>query len=65
VFAWAGEPAAAMDLLERLAVDESGLAPAAIVRQPIYSVPLRDDPRFRALAERLEAQMAEWAIKLK
>jgi hypothetical protein len=64
VFAWAGEPAAAMDLLERLAVDEPGLPPAYIARAPIYSVPLRDDARFRALAERLEAQMAVWATKL-
>jgi len=58
VFAWAGEPAAAMDLLERLATEEPGLAPADIAREPKFSVPLRDDARFRALAERLEAQMA-------
>jgi serine/threonine protein kinase len=58
VLAWAGDSAAAIDLLERLAVDEPGLAPALIARQPIYSVPLRDDARFRALVERLEAQMA-------
>ena len=47
-----------MDLLERLAVDVPGLAPASIARAPIYSEPLRDDARFRALAERLEADMA-------
>jgi hypothetical protein len=41
-----------------LAVEEPGLPPAEIVRQPIYSVPLRDDTRFRALAERLEERMA-------
>jgi eukaryotic-like serine/threonine-protein kinase len=58
VFAWADEPAAAMDLLERLAIEEPGLPPAHIARVPTYSVPLRDDARFRALAERLEAQMA-------
>jgi eukaryotic-like serine/threonine-protein kinase len=64
VFAWAGEPAAAMDLLERLAVEEPGLPPAAIVRQPIYSVPLRDDARFRALAERLEVQMTAFEAQM-
>jgi len=58
VFAWAGEPAAAMDLLEQLAVAEPGLSPAGIARDPRYSMPLRDDARFRALAARLEAQMA-------
>jgi len=58
VFAWAAESAAAMELLERLATEEPGLPPAMIVREPTYAVPLRDDARFRALAERLEAQMA-------
>jgi len=58
VFAWAGEPATAMDLLERLAIDEPGLPPAHIAREPKYSVPLRDNARFRTLAARLEAQMA-------
>jgi hypothetical protein len=58
VLAWAGEGDAAVDLLERLAVDEPGLPPAMIARQPWYTVPLADHPRFRALVARLDAQMA-------
>jgi hypothetical protein len=58
VFAWAGEGDAAVGLLERLAVAVPGLPPATIARQPSYTVPLRDHPGFRALAARLEAQMA-------
>jgi TolB-like protein len=64
VFAWAGEGDAAVELLERLAVDEPGLPPASIARQPLYSVPLRDHPGFRALGSRLDAQMAATALEL-
>jgi hypothetical protein len=49
---------AAVGLLERLAVAVPRLPPAAIARQPYSTVPLRDHPGFRALAARLEAQMA-------
>lgn len=56
--AWAGEHDAAVELLERLATDEPGLPPALIARQPWYTVPLRDHPRFRALLARLDPQMA-------
>ncbi len=63
IFAWAGEQDAAVDLLERLAVDEPGLPPALIARQPWYTVPLRDHARFRALTMRLEAQMAALTLE--
>lgn len=62
-FAWAGESDAAVDLLERLAVDEPGMPPGYIARQPWYTVPLVDHPRFRALVARLEAQMAATTLE--
>jgi hypothetical protein len=64
VFAWAGEPAAAMDLLERLANEEPRPPPAYIARDPIYSERLSDDARFRALVERLEARMAGFKAQI-
>jgi hypothetical protein len=64
VFVWSGEPAAAMDLLEQLAIEEPGMPPGYIARAPIYSVPLRDDARFRALVERLEGQMRNFEAQI-
>jgi hypothetical protein len=55
-FAWAGEGDRAVELLERLAVDVPGLPPGIIARQPWYTVPLRDNPRFQALLAQLEAR---------
>jgi hypothetical protein len=57
-FAWAGEGDAAVELLEPLAREEPGLPPALIARQPWFTVPLRNHPRFRALLAELDAQMA-------
>jgi len=58
VLAWAGEHADAVDLLEELAVTPPIMPPAEIVRSPYFTVPLRDDPGFQALAARLDAKMA-------
>jgi TolB-like protein len=58
VFAWAGAPDEAMDLLEQLATVEAGLGPAEITRDPLYAVPLADNARYKALSKKLEAQMA-------
>jgi TolB-like protein/tetratricopeptide (TPR) repeat protein len=58
VFAWAGEQDEAVNLLERLATSAGGLAPAEIARDPIFTIPLADHPRYQALKARLEAQMA-------
>ena len=57
VLAWAGRGDAAVDLLTRLATDRPGALPADIARQPLYTTPLRDNARFAALKERLEAEM--------
>jgi hypothetical protein len=54
VLAWGGHGDAAVDLLTRLATD---IPPADIARQPLYATPLRDNTRFAALKERLEAEM--------
>jgi hypothetical protein len=56
--AWAGKQDAAVDLLTRLATDVPGSSPAEIARQPLYTTPLRDNARFAALVQRLEAEMA-------
>jgi serine/threonine protein kinase/tetratricopeptide (TPR) repeat protein len=64
IFAWAQEGDSAVELLERLAVEEPGPPPALIARQPLYSVPLRDHPGFRALLGRLDAEMAAAALEL-
>jgi hypothetical protein len=63
IYAWTGAYAEAMDLLEQLAVVDAGLMPAEITRDPTFTVPLAEDPRYRALAERLEAQMAASTLR--
>jgi TolB-like protein len=58
ILAWSGERDEAAALLEQLADDVPGLAPANITRDPLYTQPLAGNARFQALSERLEAQMA-------
>ena len=64
VFAWAGAPDDAMDLLEQLATVKAGLGPAEITRDPIFAVPLADNARYQALKAKLEAEMAATAKEL-
>jgi TolB-like protein/predicted Ser/Thr protein kinase len=58
VLAWTSKQDVAVDLLTRLATDVPGLPPADVARQPYYTTPLRDNPRFAGLVQRLEAEMA-------
>jgi predicted Zn-dependent protease len=58
VLAWAGHRDEAAALLEELSVAIPGLSPASITRDPIYADALADNPRFKVLSARLEAQMA-------
>jgi TolB-like protein/DNA-binding winged helix-turn-helix (wHTH) protein len=58
VYAWAGAGDEATALLENLATVEPGAYPADITRDPFYNVPLANNSRYRALADRLEAQIA-------
>jgi TolB-like protein/DNA-binding winged helix-turn-helix (wHTH) protein len=57
IYAWNGDSGDALDVLERLATGTPGVSPAEIVRDPWYTMPLAHDPRFEALAARLEEQM--------
>lgn len=58
VFAWAGAHDEAVALLERLATQPPVLGPAEIARDPFFAKPLVGDERYRALARRLEAEIA-------
>jgi len=60
VFAWAGAEDEAVALLEQLAVLRPGLLPAEITRDPLYFIPLTENSRYRALAERLEVQIENY-----
>ncbi len=56
-FAWSGAHNEAVDLLEELSTSTPGPGPAWITRDPLFGVPLAQHPRYRALCDRLEAQM--------
>jgi hypothetical protein len=58
VLAWAGQEDEAATMLEQLADAIPGVSPAMIARDPIYTVALADNARFKALSAKLEAQMA-------
>lgn len=49
--------AEAMNLVEELLAATPGPGPAHIARDPFLTVPLAKNERYRALVERLEAQM--------
>jgi TolB-like protein/DNA-binding winged helix-turn-helix (wHTH) protein len=54
VDAWCGAPEEAVALLRDLSVARPGLGPGAIARDPVFTVPLANDPAFRALSAELE-----------
>jgi len=61
VYAWSGAADDAASLLEQLSTlipMNLDLAPAAIARDPLYTVPLARNARYQALRARIEAQMA-------
>jgi TolB-like protein/DNA-binding winged helix-turn-helix (wHTH) protein len=57
VLAWAGAEEEATEVLEDLATKFTALGPAEIVRDPLFSLPLRGNSRYRQLATQLEAQI--------
>ena len=57
IYAWSGAQDEAVDLLEALVTARPGTAPAWVTRDPLFTVPLAHNPRYRALVGRLEAQM--------
>jgi hypothetical protein len=58
VLAWGGAPDEAVTLLESLSRDYPGVGPATIVRDPLFSKPLAANPRWRSLAQALNAELA-------
>jgi hypothetical protein len=58
VYAWAGDGDEAAGLLEQLSTSVPGIPPAELTRAPYYSVPLAKNARYKALAQRLEKEMA-------
>ncbi len=62
--AWAGAHDEATALLEEVSTSSPGMAPAPIARDPRLTLPLAEDPRYRALQARLEDEMAAFAAKV-
>ncbi|HTT02032.1 MAG TPA: hypothetical protein VMG11_08060, partial [Steroidobacteraceae bacterium] len=59
VYAWAGAEDESTAVLERLSTEPfMTLPPVMIARDPLYTVPLAGNARYRALQAKLEAQMA-------
>ena len=58
ILAWAGEENEAVALLERLSTEYPGVGPAAITRDPLYSIPLAKNARYKALETKLETEIA-------
>jgi TolB-like protein len=61
VYAWSGAADDADALLEQASTEIpmiTELGPAAIARDPLYTVPLAGNARYKALQAKLEAQMA-------
>lgn len=57
VYAWNGADADAVAILERLTSTAPMLGPAEVARDPLFNIPLAASPGYRALADRLEAQI--------
>lgn len=58
VLAWAGATDEAEHLLEQLSTAFPTIGPAEITRDPLYSIPLAEHPRYKVLEQRLEAEIA-------
>jgi TolB-like protein/DNA-binding winged helix-turn-helix (wHTH) protein len=57
VLAWAGADDEATEVLKGLASRFPALGPAEVVRDPLYFVPLADNPAFESWARELEAEI--------
>jgi hypothetical protein len=58
VYAWGGAKDQSVALLEELVTKVPGVGPATIIRDPLFTIPLKDNPRYQTLKVKLEAQMA-------
>jgi tetratricopeptide (TPR) repeat protein len=61
-YAWSGAADAAVSVLEELVSSTMPCVPAFIARDPLLNVPLADDARYRAIADRAEAEMRATGI---
>jgi transcriptional activator of cad operon len=59
IYAWAAAESEAVELLERLVTEVPVAPPPVVARDPIYTLPLAENPRFQRLILRLEAEMRE------
>jgi TolB-like protein/DNA-binding winged helix-turn-helix (wHTH) protein len=58
ILAWSGAADDAITLLEELSTGTPSLGPAAITRDPLFSVPLQMHARYLTLEKKLEAEIA-------
>jgi hypothetical protein len=63
-YAWLGAEDEAVAVLEEYSSAKPGPGPALIARDPLFSVPLAENERYRALADRLEAQMRSTRLEM-
>jgi hypothetical protein len=64
VLAWSNAHDEAISLLEQLSGDTCSLGPAAIVRDPTITIPLKTHPRYTALETRLNAELEKSELAL-
>jgi tetratricopeptide (TPR) repeat protein len=57
IYAWSGAHDDALNLLEQLSGSYPGIGPAAIARDPLFSVPLAGNARWQSLVKALEADI--------
>lgn len=58
ILAWAGAGDDAVELLEKLSTEFPMMGPAEILRDPLYTQPLGENAKFKALAQRLNVELA-------
>jgi TolB-like protein/DNA-binding winged helix-turn-helix (wHTH) protein len=59
IFAWADAPDESLALLEQLSSEYPMIGPAEITRDPLYTIPLAGNTRYRVLESRLNAEIAQ------
>jgi TolB-like protein/DNA-binding winged helix-turn-helix (wHTH) protein/Flp pilus assembly protein TadD len=59
IFAWAGAQDESIRLLEQLSSEYPMIGPAEITRDPLYTIPLAGNARFRMLESRLNAEIVQ------
>jgi len=65
ILAWSDAQDEAIRLLEQLSGDVFNIGPAAIARDPLFSIPLEHNPRYKSLAKGLETEITTTASRLR